>query len=127
MLSKIIERKLHKLLNAKCNISSDEKSMSGLLYSNIKCRLDGSSNPNLNADGTAKSAYTVNYLYIPKYFYQDTVKIDIDPRKVRRVWVIEGSVEDMARDLKVKQLVSNADSGLFCFLCEAGDLRDIPE
>jgi hypothetical protein len=120
-----IARKILPLLKGKCDISNTSSGKFILEYSNVPYRLDGVSTPTLDVDGTAKLNFTTHYLYIPKQIKVDDEFIEITPAKVRRIKITQGSVEDRSRDLRVKQLVSNSDSGVLCFLCESGELEAV--
>jgi hypothetical protein len=112
-----IARKILPLLTSKCSVSSKTNEAFELVYENVPCRIDGTGNDYVvNPDGAAKTNFTRHLVYMKKD--------GIDPAKVKRIWVTEGSIEDKARDLKVRQLVSNSDSAVFCFYAESAELRD---
>ncbi|MDR3116727.1 MAG: hypothetical protein LBT91_02700 [Bifidobacteriaceae bacterium] len=121
-ISKTIYNKIRPLLNSKCDISQTTQGVFDKVYENIPCRLDNSGTPTINPDGTNKTTYTTHNLYIPKKINGQ----EIDPRLVQRVWINKGSIEDKSRDLMVRKLVSGSDSGVLCFYCEAGKLRNLP-
>jgi hypothetical protein len=120
-----ITRKIKPQLKGSCEIATTSSGEFKVEYSGIPYLLDGVATPTLNPDGTAKTNFTTHNLFIPKTFRDQEFELtEINPALVKRVRITEGPIEDRTRDLRVKQLISNSGSAVFCFLCESGELKN---
>ena len=119
-IEKMITRVLRPLLTSTCDCMGQANSDIPVLYSAVPCRVDGSGTDYVvNTDQTVKQNYTRHFIYIDyEYVNEDGDTVQIDPEKIKRIKVTDGSVTDMSRQLLVRDLISNSDTRIYCFVCE---------
>ena len=128
-IEKMITKVLRPTLTSKCNCMNHVQSDDPVLYKGVPCRVDGSGTDYVtNPDGTIRQNNTRHFVYVD-YEHTDEAGevIAIDPEKIKRIKVTDGSVADKSRQFLVRDLISNSDTRIYTFVCESNVLVPVVE